>query len=73
MPYSEAQKRATLKYRSKAYDRFEVQAPKGQKEIYRSQADAHGLSLNAYIIQLLEADRIRSAPPAPSEPDSPAK
>lgn len=57
MPYSEAQKRATMRYKEKAYDRLELQLKKGMKDIYRAQASAHGLSLNAYIISLLEADR----------------
>lgn len=56
MSYSEAQGRANRKYREKAYDRIEVQAPKGFREVYRAQAAAHGLSLNAYIISLLERD-----------------
>ncbi len=57
MPYSEAQKRATLKYRAKAYDRIEIQVPKGTKSIYAEQAKTHGMSLNAYIISLLEKDK----------------
>ena len=40
----------------KAYDRLELQLKKGMKEVYRAQAAAHGMSLNAYIISLLEAD-----------------
>lgn len=56
MPYSEAQKRATMKYKAKAYDRIEIIVPKGQRETYKVQAAAHGKSLNAYIISLLEAD-----------------
>lgn len=57
MPYSEAQKKATLKYRDKAYDRIEIQTKKGMKEVYQTQAANHGMSLNAYIIHLLEKDR----------------
>ena len=57
MAYSEAQKRATMKYKEKAYDRLELQLKKGMKEVYRAQAAARGLSLNAYIIGLLEADK----------------
>ena len=57
MPYSEAQKRATMKYKEKAYDRLELQLKKGTKEEYRAQAAAHGMSLNAYIISLLERDK----------------
>lgn len=57
MPYSEAQKRATMKYKEKAYDRLELQLKKGMKAIYRTQAAEHGMSLNAYIISLLEKDK----------------
>lgn len=65
MAYSDAQKRATRKYRDAHYDQMNLQIPKGQREVYRAQAAAHGLSLNAYIISLLEADRQGgSAPPA---------
>lgn len=56
MPYSEAQKKATRKYMEKTYDRLELQLKKGTKEKYRNQAEAHGMSLNAYIISLLETD-----------------
>ena len=57
MAYSEAQKRATLKYKAKAYDRLELQLKKGKKEEYRAQAEKRGMSLNAYIISLLEKDK----------------
>lgn len=56
MAYSEAQKKATMKYMEKTYDRLELQLKKGMKEVYRAQAKEHGMSLNAYIISLLEAD-----------------
>lgn len=56
MAYSEAQKRATLKYRDKACDRIEIVVKKGLKEQYKAYAAARGLSLNAYIIELIECD-----------------
>ena len=56
MAYSEAQKKATLKYRDKAYDRFEIIAPKGTKEIWKAFAAKQGKSLNAYISELVESD-----------------
>ena len=62
MPYSESQKRATMKYKAKAYEHVDLTLKKGQREIYKSQAAAHGLSLNAYIISLLEADRSAAGP-----------
>ena len=62
MAYSEAQKKATLKYREKAYDRFEIIAPKGTKEIWKAHAADKGKSLNAYITELVEADMERDTP-----------
>lgn len=64
MPYSEAQKRATLKYRKEKYSRISLDLKKEKKEQYKAQAASHGLSLNAYIIHLLEADCCASPPPA---------
>lgn len=61
MPYSEAQKRASDKYRAKAYDVIQTKVKKGLRDVYKAQAAAHGLSLNAYIISLLEADRAADA------------
>jgi len=58
MAYSEAQKNATLKYRKENYARINLDLKKEKKEQYKSQAAARGLSLNAYIVSLLEADRV---------------
>ena len=57
MPYSEAQKRATMKYRKENYARINLDLKKEKKEEYKAQAAAHGMSLNAYIISLLERDK----------------
>lgn len=57
MAYSEAQKNATLKYRKENYARINLDLKKEKKEQYKAQAAAHGMSLNAYIISLLEADK----------------
>lgn len=54
---SDAQNRAHTKYRAKAYDQINLQIPKGQREEYKAQAAAHGMSLNAYIVSLLEKDK----------------
>lgn len=56
MAYSKAQMEASNRYRAKAYDQLNIQVPKGERERYKAQAAAHGLSLNAYIVSLLEAD-----------------
>lgn len=45
-----------MKYKQKAYDRIEINVPKGTKEVYKAQAAKRGLSLQAYIVSLIEAD-----------------
>ena len=56
MAYSEAQKRATMKYREKALARINLDVKKEKKELYRTQAEKRGMSLNAYNISLIEKD-----------------
>lgn len=63
MSVSSAQVRAKSKYRAKSYDVMQVQVKKGRRDVYKAQAAAHGLSLNAYIISLLEADRLGGSVP----------
>ena len=71
MPYSKAQMNATNKYRAKAYDVMQITVPKGQRDIYKAQAAAHGMSLNAYIVSLLEKDKtgeiVAECVPSPRE------
>ncbi len=55
--YNEAQKKASIKYLSEKTDDIRIRVPKGKKSEYKAQAEAHGLSLNAYVIQLLESDK----------------
>lgn len=62
MAYSEAQGKATRKYRDKAYDQMNLQIKKGMKEIYKAQAEKRGKSLNAYIVSLIEADMNKETP-----------
>lgn len=56
MAYSEAQKKATAKYMAKAYDEIKIRVKKGQKAVIQAHAQSKGLSLNAYIISLIEKD-----------------
>lgn len=56
MAYTEAQKRATMKYREKNYARINLDLKREKKEQYRAQAAKRGLSLNAYIVSLIEKD-----------------
>lgn len=70
---SEAQMRATRKYRDKAYDRVEVTVPKGTKDRWRALAEREGKSLNAYIVSRVEgayahAEEIVDGELMPQEP-----
>lgn len=56
MAYSDASKKATIKYQKKAYDRIELKVKKGNKEIITKRADELGKSVNAYIKDLINAD-----------------
>ena len=59
---SEAQMKASMKYRAKTKDQMNIDVPKGMKEIYKAQAAKHGKSLAAYIIGLIEADMQKDTP-----------
>ena len=41
------------KYNAKAYDRFSLFMPKGQKDVVKAEADKQGQSLNGYINQAI--------------------
>lgn len=53
--YSEAQKRASLKYMSQTVA-IQLRVTKEQREKYRAKAEAKGLSLAKYFIDLAEKD-----------------
>lgn len=57
MPISEARHRANEKWNAKAYDEIKVRVPKGTKEEWQASAQRAGLSLNAYILEAVEAKR----------------
>ena len=46
---SDAQRRAVAKYKSANYDRILLRVEKGEKELIKAHADAHGESLNGFI------------------------
>ena len=54
--YSQAQNKATQKYQKKAYDSIQFRVKKGLREKYNEYAAKRGLSLSAYIQQLIEED-----------------
>ena len=72
---SDAQKRATRKYRDKAYDRVEVTVPKGTRDRWRALAELEGKSLNAYIVSRVEGAYVHDEPidDGADLPDTPVK
>lgn len=58
---SKAQQKATHKYIKNNYDRAEIQMPKGKKQLVKAYAESKGLSLNAYINSLIDADMQNSS------------
>ena len=70
---SEAQMKATRKYRAKTYDRIELQVPKGTRDRWRALAEQEGKSLTAYIVSRVEgayvhAEEIIDAPASSADP-----
>lgn len=64
-----AQIRAKDKYRAKAYDRIELQVPKGTRDRWRALAEREGKSLTAYIVSRVEGAPVPQdtgdTPPSP--------
>lgn len=56
MAYTEAAKKATIKYQKKTYDRLELKVKKGDKEKIQTRAAVLGMSINAYIWSLIQKD-----------------
>lgn len=52
--YTEAQKRANIKYLAEKTDDIRVHAPKGTRERWKQAANRNGLSLQRYIINVVE-------------------
>lgn len=54
MAYTEAQKKATMKYMKTAYDRIEIKVPKGKKAIIQEYASTQNESVNSFINRLID-------------------
>lgn len=53
---SQAKIKASNKYVEKTYERFTLRFKKGEQEKVKEHAESKGLSLNSYIIKLIEKD-----------------
>lgn len=51
--YTEAQKKASLRYMKEKTDDIRIRAPKGTKERWRAAAEAAGMSLNQFVLKTI--------------------
>jgi len=58
--YTEAQKKASIKYLKEKTDSIQIRTPKGTKERWREAAEKQGVSLNQFIADAVE-EKIDSA------------
>lgn len=56
MPYTEAQKKASIKYMAQKTDDIRLRVPKGLKDKYKKEADARGKSMTQFIIDCVEKE-----------------
>lgn len=54
--YTDAQKKASIKYLKEKTDSIQIRTPKGTKERWRDAADARGKSLNQFIVDTVESE-----------------
>ena len=54
MAYTEAQKKASIKYISEKTDDIRLRVPKGLKEKYRMEAEKRGTSMTQFIISAVD-------------------
>lgn len=53
--YTDAQKKASIKYLKEKTDSIQIRTQKGTKERWRDAATVHGKSLNQFIVDTVEA------------------
>lgn len=54
MAYNEAQKKATMKWEARNYDKIQITAPKGFKQRLTEAAKAAGVPYRQFIMRALE-------------------
>lgn len=54
MPYTEAQKRASIKYMKENTDDIRLRVPKGTKDRWKDAASAAGVSMTQYVVEAVE-------------------
>ena len=56
MAYTEAQKKASIKYMAEKTDDIRLRVPKGLKEKYKAEAEKRGISMTQFIINCIEKE-----------------
>ena len=56
MPYTEAQKKASIKYMNEKTDDIRLRVPKGLKEKYKKAAEMRGKSMTQFVIDCVEKE-----------------
>lgn len=56
MAYTEAQKKASIKYMSEKTDDIRLRVPKGLKDKYRAEAEKRGVSMTQFIVNCVEKE-----------------
>ncbi len=62
--YSEAQRRASLKYKRTKVDNIQITAPKGERDKIKRAASSAGQSLSQYILQAVHERMDREQHPS---------
>ena len=57
MAYTEAQKKASIKYMTEKTDDIRLRVPKGLKDKYKAEAQKRGISMTQFIINCVEIGR----------------
>jgi len=70
--YNDVGKRASIKHVAENYDKVVFKVRKGKRDKIKQLAEIQGMSMQAYIISLIEADAERlgfdmTVPPTPSQ------
>ena len=61
MSYSASQNKATQKYIRNNYEEIKIRIPKGKKDQYKKLASEKGLSLNSFVVDLMEQSLLDTA------------
>ena len=60
MSYSTSQNKATQKYIKNNYEEIKIRIPKGKKDQRKKSASKKGLSLNSFVVDLMEQSLLDS-------------